>query len=211
MSQLASAQDVFQTGQTARNYNYIQLTYLVNRRKYELPILLNAQISINQNFTLLGEFVSFDETNQETASNGVLLDFKGKDTIARAGLGFHLASKRWSRIDWFSELLFEQYKSNVTVVGTVVAIPPATQNVTSTQSRKTDSKSIVARLGVRGSITPVFEVQAAVSTAYTDEDFYAEQLNITAVFSVTSQIDVAISALDATDNPNYNFGFRYNW
>lgn len=211
MSQIAHAQDVFQTGQTARNYNYIQLTYLVNRRKYELPILLNAQISISQNFTLLGEFVSFDEKRQETASNGVLLDIEGKDSIIRAGLGFHLASKRWSRIDWFSELLFEQYKSSITVAGTVIAIPPATQNVTTSQSSKTQSDSIVARLGVRGSITPSFEVQAAISTAYTDKDFYAEQLNLTAVYRVTSQIDVAISALDATDNPNYNFGFRYNW
>jgi len=199
-TQIASAQDVFQTGQTARNYNYIQATYLINRGEYSLPLVLAGQISINSNFTFVAQYLDLSE-NQTFSVQDVDFDVKLKAVNAGAGIGYHIASKRWSQIDWIARMFVGRFTSSAVATaetGEVIVV-------------KSKINSVIARIGVRGSITPSLETQATVSTAYSDSKFGDEQLNLLAVYRVTTHLDVALGAIDATNDPSYNLGVRYSW
>lgn len=219
-SQSIGAQDVFSTGKSARDYNYIQATYLINRRNIDLPILLEAQLSINPNFSLKVEYLNASEkpqaivttfVDEQNRTNNLTTNIKAKSTSVKAGIGFNIPSKRWSQIDWFSELLFERFELKTSGSTTVAATDTLPEFIIPGDSTETEIDSLIARLGFRYSITPPLEVQATLSMAYTDSEIEREQLNLLAAYRVTNRIDVALLAFDATDNPNYNLGFRYNW
>lgn len=200
VTQTASAQDVFQTGQTARDYNYLQATYLINRGEYSLPLILEGQISINSNFTLVAQYLDLSE-NQTFKIENVDFDVKLKAVNMRAGIGYHVASKRWSQVDWLAGLFVGRFTTSAVATaetGDVIVV-------------KLKNNSVVARIGVRASITPSLETQATVSTAYSDSELGDEQLNFLAVYRVTTHLDVALGAIDVSDDPNYNLGLRYSW
>lgn len=195
--------DAFQTGQTARAYNYFQAVYLFDQEGIDLPVLFNLQVSLHPNFVFSAEYLNLAQTDPIQGSDGNDYDVKVEIASSEVGFGFHTASKRWPRIDWLVDVLYSQIKFSGRFVG---AVAPG-----AISSFSISDNSIVTQLGVRGTITPKIEAQAVAVTYYQDGDFGNELLDLTAVYRASDHVDIAIGARNALESPNYNLGLRYNW
>lgn len=196
MAAPVSAQDVFQTGQTDRSYNYFQAVYLLNQSA-EFPFLFNLHLNVYPNFTLQAEYANLSVKNTRTA-DGIEYTQKDELEVGNIGVGYHLASQRWNRIDWLASLRYQQAK--------------LVESVQNEGKRTTTSDSLSLELGLRASITPKLETQAVIAGFYSDNEIKNEEkIDLTAVYRVLTHFDVALGVRNVSDTPIFNIGFRYSW
>jgi len=196
----AKAQDIFQTEESTRSYNYVQAVYVFDQENIDYPFLFNARVSVHPNFALSGEYRNLSARGQQEDGQGNVSSVKAEVEEFKLGLSGHLPSERWTRIDWIASAFYQ--------------VSQLTTTRTGFRANVTTITAAVFEAGVRGTITPTFEVQAIVSIGSdADGQFVAEnaQLDLTGVVRIMNQFDVAVGVLDAASGPLYNLGVRYSW
>ena len=151
---------------------------------------------MHPNIAILAEFLSIS-VEDTAVVNDTTFDVRSEATAAQIGIGYQRGSSRWNRIDWLASLLFQraEFENSVANVGSIT----------------TETDSLGVELGLRASITPRFEVQGLISSFFSDGDFGDERLELTSVYRVLNNFDVALGVFDATDSPTFNIGLRYSW
>jgi len=190
----AWAQDVFQTGETDRDYNYFQAVYLINET-VDFPLLFNLNVSVHPDFTFLAEYSNLSVRNSPIV-NDVEVSVKQEAESAEIGFGYHRASQRWDKIDWLASLQYRLIKFTYTV---------------NEEKFTAEADALVLDLGLRASLTPKLEAQAVIATSYSDQEIQRQELDLTSVYRVLAHFDIALGARNVTQAATYNIGFRYSW
>lgn len=194
------AQDIFQTAESTRSYNYVQAVYVFQQDSIDYPFIFDARLSVHPNFALSGEYRNLVRKVEEQDADGNITNIRGNVEEFKLGISGHLPSERWTRIDWIASAFYRVSQRTITRTGF--------------QENFSTVTSAVLEAGLRGTVTSNFEVQGILSLGSNEDGrFVAEdtQLNLTAVFRLTNQFDVAVGVIDATAPPLYNLGVRYSW
>jgi len=200
-----NAQDVFETGQTERSYNYVQVRYLFDQEPVEHPLQFNLLFSIYNNFSLSIEYLDLAVSVDRVDQDNNIINVRSGIVETSAGISYHQSIEQFSRVDWLASLHYQR----------------ATLSASASKrgSFEIVRDSLVPKIGLRASLTPRIEAQAEVATFISDENIGdeseitvgGERLDLTAVYRMTDHVDVSAGALNAQKNPNYNLGVRVSW
>lgn len=201
----AQAQDIFQTGQTERSYNYVQVRYLFDQDPVKNPLQFNLLYNLYKNFSLSVEYLDLAVSLDRVDANNNTVNIRSGIVETSVGINYHQSIERWSRVDWLASLHYQRAK---------LSASSDTQG-----SLSIEYNSLVPKIGLRASLTPRIEVQAEIATFISDEELGDEskitvgdeRLDLTGVLRISNHVDLAVGALNAQESPNYNMGVRVSW
>lgn len=193
----SQAQDlVGSANSVTRSYNYVELQYLPEMDN-DLPILALAVVDLNDNWSLRGEYLRQEETDN---SLGVAID---AEAIGYSiGLLYHQPLQAMENSDWVAGLMIGRIEIEVT---SDLLVERLTEEI--------DFQEFY--LGIRRTLSPELEGEIGLNAYRGEEPDGSNDTSISGdlklVYRIRPSLDIALSLNEIGETDLLGIGLRYTW